>query len=585
MHTASNEKYWIASCAAAQGVALLLLHQWCFWITDPARYFWLLWPLYTVAIWLPLNIQLLVEYRRTAQAWHIIIGFASVLAVMGAYKGWAAWTPGLSESNYWNGSAALSCLTVAALWFVLLPFAQLRLQRGNWNSDYAFLFASAWRNGLQLASALAFTGGLWLLLWLWAGLFAVLNVDFFAKLFSSRFFIYPTSTIAFGIGIYLYRGRNEMIHGIYCALLQIIGWLLPLAALVAVIFLAALPFTGLQPLWATRHAGALLLTLQGFLLLLFNASWQDGSSEPQMPRWLRRPLSWTMVVLPIYAALNAYALYLRVDQYGWSGERIWAALLITVCGFCGLGYAYAALRRSDKWMAGVAPVNTAAALFFAALLAATATPLLDPERIAVASQIDRLLSGKVTADTFDYRYLRFYTGRFGTKALQRLASIDGHHRAEEIRKKAAAVQKQKDRYRSSDHTDWTPEQVAEQFNIYPRGAGADPAFFRFLTARINAEPWSCSCLQNSAQPCLLLVLDLNGDGSIEHIVLQNAYAGDVYRSNGKEWSRAGELEVSPYSNVDNDTIKGDLEAGELRLLDPEWRDVEIGGRKFTVRRR
>jgi hypothetical protein len=584
MGTTSNEKNWIVSLAAVQGAALLLLHSLCAWITEPVRYFWLLWPIYAVVVLLPLSIQILVQHCREAQLWRILGGFAAALAAMGAYKGWSAWTPGLSESHYWSGSAAVSCLTAAVLWFVLLPFAQLRLQRGVWGADYPFLFAAAWRNILQLASAAAFTGVLWLLLWLWAGLFSMLSVPFFAELFSSRFFVYPITSIAFGLGLFLYQSREEAIHGIYCALLQIMGWLLPLAALLAVCFLAALPFTGLQPLWKTGHAGALLLTLQGFLLLLFNAAWQDGSGEPLPPRWLRRPLAWAIALLPVYAGLNAYALGLRVEQYGWSGERVWAALLIGVCGFYGLGYAYAALRRNGAWMAGVAHVNIAAALLLSVLLAAAATPLLDPERIGVASQVSRLLDGKVKADAFDYRYLRFDTGRYGAAALQRLAVLGDHPQAGEIRKQAAAAQTQKDRYRETGRNDWTPEQLAAQFLVYPQGVAADPDFFRFLSAKVNAEPWSCSCLYDGNQQCLLLVLDLNGDGNAEHILISNAYSGEVYRRSDKEWTKAGEFVGQPGSTADIQSIKRDLEAGKIRLLEPEWRDVEIGGRKYRIQR-
>jgi hypothetical protein len=526
--------------------------------------------------------QLLAQHRRELDLWRILGGFAAALAAMGAYKGWSAWAPGLSESHDWGGSAAVSCFTAAALWFVLLPFAQLRLQRGVWGADYPFLFAAAWRNLLQLASAAAFTGVLWLLLWLWAGLFAMLGVKFFADLFTSRFFIYPVTAAAFGLGLFLYQSRETTIHGIYCALLQIMGWLLPLAALLAVCFLAALPFTGLQPLWKTGHAGALLLTLQGFLLLLFNAAWQDGSGEPLPPRWLRRPLAWAMALLPAYAGLNAYSLGLRVGQYGWSGERVWAALLILVCGFYGLGYAYAALRRNDAWMAGVAQVNVAAALLLAVLLAATATPLLDPERIGVASQVGRLLAGDVKAEVFDYRYLRFDAGRYGALALQRLAKLEGHPQAEEIRKKAAAAQLQKNRYQDGVRSDWTPEEIAANLDVYPPGASLEASFLRHLAAKVNAEPWSCSCLHERDGRCFLLVLDLNGDGSAEHILADNAYRGEVFQRQGEAWSRAGEIVLTSGNAGDGDAMKRDLDAGKLRLREPDWQDVEIGTRLYRM---
>lgn len=583
MQNQTDEKFWIIAWAGAPGIALLLLHEWAERLAEPVRYFWLLWPLYAVVLWLPLSMQLLAQQRREAYFGPIIGSFIAALTAMGAYKGWTTWTPNISVSDYWLSSAAISIFTAAALWFVLLPFAQSRLQRGIWKPDYPFLFAAAWRNSLQLASAAAFTGVLWLLLGLWAGLFTMLNIKTFANLFSSRFFIYPTTSIAFSLGLLLYRSREIAIQGVYRTLLQIMGWLLPLAALLAVCFLAVLPVTGLQPLWKTGHAGALLLILQGFLLLLFNAAWQDGNSEALPPRWLQRPISWAMALLPVYAGLNAYALELRVDQYGWSAERLWAALLIAVAGFFGLGYAFVALRRNTSWMAGVAQVNIAAALLSAALLAATATPLLDPERIGVVSQVSRLLSGKVAADTFDYHYLRFNAGRYGAEALQRLSVLDGHPQAEEIRKKAVAMQQQKDRYGANSRRDWTARQIAAQLPVYPQGATADPSFFQFLSTLVNSQPWSCPCLQENSGQCLLLVMDLNRDGEAEHILISNAYTQEVYKRSGKNWLRAGDFVLQSGSADNFESIKRDLAEGKLRLLEPEWQDLEIGGKQYRIR--
>lgn len=581
MDTDKNEKTCIIACAAVQGVLLLLLHCLSLGLDEPARQFWLLWPMYALALWLPPSIQLLAQHCRSAALWRILAYYAAALAAMAAYKGWMVWNPGIAAHD-WGGDVAVAGLTGGALWFVLLPFAQLRLQQGAWRPDYPFLFAAAWRNVLQLASAALFTGVLWLLLWLWAGLFALLGVKFFAELFINRFFVYPATSTAFGLGLALYRSRAAMLHGLYGALLQIMGWLLPLAALLALCFLATLPFTGLQPLWKTGHASALLLALQGFLILLFNAAWQDGTGEPLPPRWLRRPLAWAMALLPVYAGLNAYSLSLRIDQYGWSGERVWAALLVFICGFFGIGYAVAALRRSGRWMAGVASVNVAGALLMAALLAATATPLLDPERIGVASQVGRLLSGKVSADAFDYRYLRFDSGRHGAEALKRLAGLMGHPQAETIRRQASALQAQKYRYQSAAQTGWTPETIAALLDVYPSGAVAGPGFMDFLAAKNNGAPWSGTCFQQANARCFLLVIDLDGDGKAEHTLTSNGFRGEVFQRNGETWSWVGEIALVEGIGGDANALKADLAAGKLQTRKAQWRDLEIGARRYRM---
>jgi hypothetical protein len=55
-----------------------------------------------------------------------------------------------------------------------------------------------------------------------------------------------------------------------------------------------------------------------------------------------------------------------------------------------------------------------------AVLLALFTPIADPARIGVSSQMARLEKGKTKAADFDFRYLRFEGGRYGRAALEEL---------------------------------------------------------------------------------------------------------------------------------------------------------------------
>lgn len=106
--------------------------------------------------------------------------------------------------------------------------------------------------------------------------------------------------------------------------------------------------------------------------------------------------------------LAAYALYLRVAEHGWTHDRIVAtACLVVACSYA-VGYLLAAARNAQ--LGGIARVNIGTSLVIIAVLLALFSPLANPERIAVASQMARLESGKVSAEKFDYAYLRFEGG-------------------------------------------------------------------------------------------------------------------------------------------------------------------------------
>lgn len=585
MDTHREERTRIIAIAALQGVALLSLHEWARALDDPPRLFWLLWPLYAWVLGLVPILQVLVTHWRDRVLWWIVGGFAAVFGVMSAYKGWVAWTPIRHGPPDWTADAIILGLCATAFAFILLPFVQQRLRTGQWGADYPGLFADSWRNALQLCSAAGFAWVFWLLLGLCAALFKVLGIGFFMDLFTHYRFVYPATAVMFGLGLSLYQAREAAILGVYRASLNLLGWLLPLAAALAAGFLAALPFTGLQPVWKTGHATALMLGLQGFVLFLFNAAWQDGTGEPLPPRWLRRPLAFAIALLPVYAGLCAYALGLRVGQYGWSGERVWAALLVFVFGLYGLGYAAVALRQRTAWMAGVAQVNTAAALIVAVLLAATATPLLNPDRIGVASQLARLLSGKVDAASFDYQYLRFATGRLGTEALDLLAKLDGHPQAQVIREKALAAQRQEHKYwhPESAPAAWTADEVKARLHFHPATTQVDEAFFPIFARQANSTPATLYCLRQKTV-CEVAVLDLNGDGALEYVVEYSDETLGIFQHSDTGWQFAEVLHPVAGNVFKLDDVLRAWETSQFKALPPRWLDLDIGGRRYTVGR-
>ena len=79
-----------------------------------------------------------------------------------------------------------------------------------------------------------------------------------------------------------------------------------------------------------------------------------------------------------------------------------------------------------------------------ATILALFSPLADPARLAVQDQIARLQRGAVSADTFDYDFLRFESGKAGETALRRLAASTNPRIARNARAAQARAQAQND---------------------------------------------------------------------------------------------------------------------------------------------
>lgn len=532
-----KERIWILVWSVCQGLSLSGLHDWVGDSRQSSSVLSLTWALYVVAITLPLSLQMLSRYRSVRLLWFMALGFSFIMAGSAAYSAHSVWLGG--DHKLYYAAAIVSFFQVmTSCWFILLPFAEHRLLRSRWLCDYTLLCRLAWGNTVKLLSAALFVGLFWALLFLWSGLFSLLKIDWFKDLFEAPTFAYLASSIAFGLGLSLYCTKEDALVNFFRACLTILGWLLPLTSVMLLLFLCALPFQGLALVWKTGYATTLLLAVQCGMVFLFNAAWQDAHSAIKFPKWLLKLIALSFVAMPIYSVLCAYSLGLRIVQYGWSIERVWGACAIFILALYAFGYAFISLRRQVVWMAGARQVNITVALILVLLLLLTHSPLLNPVRLTVNSQIDRLLTQKIPVDQFDFSYLHWQAGSYGNDALRRLLTLSQHPQAKEIRQLAAAALKTNE-YSKNDRKVVNRQQLLDALTLYPRGAKLDPAFVDFLMVQLKKDPFYLACYR-STRSCPVFVIDLNADGQNE-LVLLDVYQSRVFERAHGIWQTGGAL--------------------------------------------
>jgi hypothetical protein len=550
LHTALEHKSWPATDAA-----------------------WLL-GLYAVALLVPVALEILASRLRSRLTWIFAAALAVVAGGLAAYTGSVVGESGIERLRFEFVFALYAALFLA--WLIALPFVQAWLRRDAWRVAYPDLFEFSWQNALLLSEAGLFTGVFWVLLFVWAALFKVVDVSFFADLFGKPAFIYPVTSIAFGFAIYLVESREKIVVTLRRHLLGVFSWLLPLVALIAVLFLLALPFTGLAPLWRTGHASTLMLWLQILFIHFLNCAYEDGQSEPRYPAWLKLALRISVFALPVYAALCAYSLGLRVEQHGWTVARVWGGMATFVVALYGAGYAAAALRASP-WLGHIARINVAVAATVAGILVLATSPVLDPKRLAAASQAARVRSGAVAAGKFDYEYLRFELGRYGTDALAELSAGPNAEVAGFAKIALARVSRYESRVPAGQSV--PPEMLASRFQLYPEGTALDPALLEYLKTDTQLRPQEHpSCLKNSAEtPCLMLALDLNGDG-VPEILTLGSYPSAVYGKVDGKWKKVGDVQPGVPRHIAERAIRESRAAA----VAPAWRELRLENGRYTV---
>jgi hypothetical protein len=397
-------------------------------------------------------------------------------------------------------------------------------------ATYATYFDVAWMAGVQLALSVAFAGAFWLLLFLGAALFNIIGLSFLEDLLRETWFAIPVTFLVFAVAVHLTDVRDGLIRGVRTVALMLLSWLLLVMTVLAAGFLAALPFTGLEALWETGNATSLVLAAAAALIILINTAYQDGRPDNLPPLVLRFAVRVAAVLLTPLVVLAVLGLSLRIGQYGLTPDRIIAAACALVGIAYAAGYGWAALSpfwRKGDWMRPLERTNIWTALLTVGVILLLFSPALDPARLSVMDQVARLERGAVTPDKFDYRFLRFESGKAGQAALERLARSDNAA----IAARARAAQTD-DRLYQPAVVPVRPLPAASDIRIrvYPSSATL-PASFTGQYPRLVEVLGHCT----DEHVCAARLIDLDRDGSEDVLIARQTTIAVFKREPGGLW--------------------------------------------------
>lgn len=514
--------------------------------------------------------------------WRWLLPAAAVLALLGVYDIWRG-----VGAPYWDTQKFVDdarypspqlWLHAVAGFFIAHAMVGAAVLDGRLVASYRSYFESASKLLIQFAFAAVFTGIMWLVMLLGAALFDMIKLTFLKDVLDEAWFAIPVTTFAFAYALHVTDVRPAIVHGVRSLVLVLLSWILPVAVLLIGGFLLALPFTGLEPLWATKAATALLLAASAVLAVLINAAFQDGSvsSEVALPIRFGAKIA-VLLILPL-ALIAAYALSLRVGQYGWTVDRLVAAFCLVVALGCGAGYFWAALR-SPQWLSRIAPVNIFTAFMLLFLLLAIFSPALDPARISVNSQVAHLRAGNITAAAFDYDYLRFSGQRFGQDALRDLQSDNTLADAATVRLKAAAALAKQTEW-NAQPAKMSRELLATNIRVWPNGAALPADFLaQDWPAAMKDESWQYpECLRDSGKTCDAYLIDLDADGTQEVALQLGSGSLGVLKRGPQGWHRIGNL-LLPFNCPGT---REAMRAGRFAVVPPVLRELEIAGTRYRM---
>ena len=509
-----------------------------------------------------------------AAGWRILCSALLAFTVIGGWQVQLLWG-GLCEAGRWRlvlAAAALPAVLAGGLalqfeqprWYylgesvgtlllwsnlilayVLTPFIQARDIDHRWRVDYAALYRHAINNGLLLFMALLMLAAFWLLIWLWAGLFKLVGIRLFATLFESSGFIWVASATVVAIGLWIGLERGQLVDALRNVLQAMCRFLLPLTVLILLLFVVCLPFTGLQPLWETRHATPILLAMVFAHVALLNGVVQDGRQAVHYPRALRVLVDASSLCLPLLAGLAVYAL--------------WLALTAAV------------LQRRDGWLAGLRQSNPLLALVSVALLLLMYLPPLSPLQLSAANQYQRLLDEQVPAERTDLGALRFQLGQPGRDQLEKLRQRMVEPGLTDARREQLQADLQR-LDKADSYWNWRHEH--DMANTAPVPWIGEPL------EDAGGALAQAIATQGCDGDCALFAVDLDDDSQPEVLLLRGARQRIVTvlgRGDTGTWRWIGHLRTTDQQTLDGETLKQQIERGALQVVAPRFKALEIDG--------
>lgn len=493
------------------------------------------------------------------------INLALITSILGLLISW-----NISQGHH--DSRSIVPLFIAALLqigIIATTFTQAWKQQTP-HYRYADLFENGWNNHFFFLFSGIFTGGCLLILLVGTTLFDSIGIAVSEIIWNDQITPIIISTLlAAGIGIS--REHETLIfkiRSVFFALFHVMAFL---AAIIIVLFAITLPFSW-QGLFNNKETSTILLSLVAVSILLLNSFVDltgDEDNKTKLSTGASRLFSVQILLLPILSLLSVYAIILRIQQYGLMPNRLIALSIAILLTLYGLSYSYQLLKQKGVWQQGIANANALLALIWLVTLIALSSPLLDPVRLSVASQLGRLQNNQISVENFDFYALRHHLGNAGKNAFDTLRSWKQHPHY------ASIIQ----------HLENKQPEPSPPKPVFITVLGETPQQFKQLKEDYYHH-YHC----NKEEPlCFATLKDMNRDNEKETLVIRfekrnitvNIYQKKTTPS-GWVWKRKISLNRDDLSNQQIQQAIETLKQNKLIMIPSLYSDLQLGDIKIRT---
>ncbi len=362
------------------------------------------------------TLAFLITAERVRLHWAagFALGWGVVVALIGFYT---------ASYNYRGEIVEFPFLSALLAVGIAAPLFQVIRDEGRLVLPYPAIHRYVWSDAIIGAASLAFTGLTFLMSFLLAQLFDAIGISVFRELLEEGWFAWMLAGAAFGAASATLRERAPLLGTLQRLVSLVASILAPILAGALVLFLLALPATGFAGLWKSGVPETpMLLAAAAFAFALLNAIIGDSPDDRGKGRlWRLTECGLLGAILPL-GIIALVSMGMRVDQYGWTPERLWGVIACFVAIAFGAANWLAWIRSRGGFDGRLREYQKRLAIGLCGLALVLALPVFDFGAISSRSQLVRLEGGKVAPAEFDWAAMAFEFGPSGRRALERIAS-------------------------------------------------------------------------------------------------------------------------------------------------------------------
>lgn len=502
-----------------------------------------------LAVFVPSVISYLITHARSATFYInilITIIFTTWIAI------WQARHDELST----HSSLFIPFSTLTILFFFLLPWMQMRQSVGTWKINYSCLISFYIKNTFLAIFASTIAGLVVTINYLASFLFQVVNLDTLSDILSSKLAVWALLALSFNISLVFLRSTFDLQLGKFVS--YIARFFLITLNVIAIIFMVGFLISQITGLTLVGLGSSGMLWFLILNIVLINLVYGDGSTQYQFFSWLNPFVLFSILLLNFFSLLAVYGILIRVEQYSWSINRLYAFTVALFIAAIVLAYSIAVIRKKTGWMLSLGSINKVGLLGLIAIILLINSPIADFKRITLNSLLIGIENGRIKINSM-LAYDLTDLGPNGQKALEKLKSNPEYKKAFEV---------------NTYDTD-QPEKSLKEVLVLAKNSIPLPE--SWWTKRNKDSVWYCTARYDPYH-CLGFVADVNQDGQNDVVMCYSPTEGSnfeclIWQETESEWAVADRQASQYNSTEERDDAWKKLLDGQFNLTPKEWRQI------------